>query len=918
MKTLIFRICSFAGITSCIILLGMWIMHDTHMTTKKKSLYDKPGEAANFYIERHAGLDATYIPTDHVLAEINKIQNGKYGSFDKAVVEPWDEMGPDNIGGRTRSLLIDPSSSSILYAASVGGGVWKSADGGSSWISTTDALGNIAFTSLAIAPGGTTATRTIYAGTGEGYFNGDAIRGAGLFKTTNSGASWSNIATGAGLNYYINKIAVNPLDASYIYVATNSGIFRSTNSGASFSSIGFSGSRVQDLELNSISPDTLYVAVYESGVHRCGTAKAVTPVFSSIRSKSSQKRTEIALAKSNPAVLYAVFTNSTHEPAYIERTDDGGTTWIAGSIPVNDDVYLTSYMNKQGWYDNMIGIDPVDHLKVFVGGVDTYKSTNGGSAWSKLSSWRSYTAPKIHADNHEMAFASSTTFYIVNDGGIYKTVDGGASWSAKNSGYNVTQFYYGAMSNDGVVMIGGAQDNGTLKSTGSSSWTEIYGGDGGASLISHTSSTNMFASYVYGDFRYSTNSGSSWTTISPPGSGSSTSYLFIAPAEMSPSNSSTVYIGGTTLYRTTNNGTSWTSVYAVPSGKVSAIALSVTTDTMLIGTNTGELYRSTNTGVSWTTVTPAGTKVYITDAEISFSNANVAFITRSGYAAGGHVFRTATLGSAAPSWTDLSGSLPALPVMSVAVNRTTSDQVLLGTEAGLFKSTNSGTSWSVATSGMAASVSVEDLDILYNGTVLAATHGRGMYRSTTPLPVELTLFAAARTDKQVSLKWTTVSEVNNHGFSIERKESKEWREIGFVYGNGTSAIEHRYSFIDKLAPSVEISYRLRQIDRDGSVEYSPVQTVQAITSTPITATMQPNPLPVGSTGVITTEISTPSQIRISIIDITGREVLSESRNVLHAGQQEFHIPSARMRTGVHFASISSSERSVITKFVVVR
>jgi len=901
-----------------VLAFGMsFLLHPVNPHDGERERSDHPLESIRFYVQRHAGSETGFIPTQHVLDEVAKARKGVYG-FRKTAAPSWSDIGPNNVGGRTRALLIDPASSSVLYAAAVGGGVWKSTNSGSSWTSTTDNLGNIAFTCLAIAPGGSLGSQTIYAGTGEGYYNIDAIRGAGLYRTTNSGTTWTQIATGSAMSYYINKIVVDPTNSNYIFVATNNGLFRSTNGGTSFSSIGSFSNLVQDLAIHPTSPDTLYVAVTSTGIFKSTNAKSATRILTSIISQSGQERIEIALSSLKPAVLYAVFANTGGEPAYIGRSGNGGTTWLTGTtIPTNNDGYLSSYMNTQGWYDNTLGINPSDELTIYVAGVDAYKSSDGGSTWSKMTSWRTYTAPYVHADNHDIVFESGSTFYLVNDGGIFKTTNSGSSWASINSGYNVTQFYYGGLSNNATNVIGGAQDNGTLLYTGSSSWTSIHGGDGGASLISHTNSSEMYASYVFGYFEHSTNSGSTWSDISLNSAGNSSSFLFIAPAEMSQSNSSTLFIGGDHLYRSTNKGANWFSIYNNP-GLISAIGLSLTADTIVVGTSSGGVYRTTNGGSNWATTTPSGIG-YVTSAAVSFTNPNVAYVTSSGYSSGGHVYRTTNLGVASPSWTDVSGSLPSLPGLSVVIDRGDANHVFVGTDAGVFETTNGGSSWAFASSGMASAASVEDLDLTYGGHLLAATHGRGMFFSNNALPIEMSTFAAVRSGKHVQLRWSTISEMNNYGFHIQRKLSgtNTWYEIGFVRGAGTSNIPHHYIFVDEQSLEQESLYRLRQIDRDGATTYSSESRVGALASS-ISLDIFPNPWRIGEACSVKVFVANPTDMRLLVFDSRGRIVQESLYPMTSSSTVELSLQTALYSPGMYLVLARTEDTTVSKKFILLK
>src|SRR5262245_35646744 len=149
----------------------------------------------------------------------------------------WSYLGPGNIGGRTRALVFHPdfASNQTLYAGGVAGGVWRSTDAGGSWMPIGDAMANLAVSALVLSPGDPS---TIYAGTGEGFHNFDAVRGNGIFKTTDGGGTWSQLASTNGPNFrYVHKLATSALHPANLYAATNAGLLRSTDAGASWSAV---------------------------------------------------------------------------------------------------------------------------------------------------------------------------------------------------------------------------------------------------------------------------------------------------------------------------------------------------------------------------------------------------------------------------------------------------------------------------------------------------------------------------------------------------------------------------------------------------------------------------------------------------------------------------------------------------------
>ncbi|MBK9672220.1 MAG: hypothetical protein IPO70_08195 [Bacteroidetes bacterium] len=371
----------------------------------------------------------------------------------------WQERGPNNCGGRTRTIMVDPNdpTKKTVWSAGVAGGLWKTSDINLSspiWVSQNDFFSSLAITSICYAPNN---TQVFYFGTGEGYFNADFQRGNGIWKSTDGGSTWNQLAsTNANANfYYVNRMVVH--SSGDIYVATNSGIFRSQNGGTTWTSVlstvsGSVTNNFSDVEVGA--DDQIWAstrtsgAVYKSSSGNSGTWVKLNTGTNGFPATGAT-RIDIALAPSNANVCYAFVAQS---GVNFYKTSDGGANWTLLTKPVDADAGIGNDITRtQFWYDMSIAVDPTNDAVVFVGGVDLFKSTNSGSTWQQISHWYGgFGFQDVHADQHIAIFepGNSNVIYFGNDGGIWQSKNATAlipTITSKHDNYNVTQFYHCAI-----------------------------------------------------------------------------------------------------------------------------------------------------------------------------------------------------------------------------------------------------------------------------------------------------------------------------------------------------------------------------------------------------------------------------------------------------------------------------------------
>jgi photosystem II stability/assembly factor-like uncharacterized protein len=693
----------------------------------------------------------------------------------------WTSTGPNNVGGRTRAIAIDPSNHNTIYAAGVSGGVWKSTDAGATWTPKSDYTQNLIVSCLAIDPNN---TNTIYAGTGEGFFNIDALRGSGILKSTDGGGTWTLLQTFNSLvlnvkYYYIYKVIVRPDNSNVLYAALLGGIWKSTNAGTSWNRITTVGSTsyfCTDLVIDPNNSNTLYAAFgfdldspAHDGVYKTTDGGSTWSKLTSGFPTAGYGRISLAIGKNNSQVIYACLSDSAKYNTYaIEKTTNGGANWFAVVTPYDNTAAVNdTHMGNQGWYNNVITVDPLGTDTVYTGGINLFKTVNGGTSWTRISD--GYSTPYVHVDQHAIVFDQTNTsiVYFGNDGGIFKTTNGGSSFSAQNSGYITTQFYSCAFHPLYDIRIGGTQDNGTLKTNSTSVGTQIFGGDGGYTAIDFTTPTTYYTEYVYLSIRKSTSSGTAgtWSRVLngiPTGStasdGTTDRCAFIAPYVMDPSNSQVLIAGTFKIYRTTNGALSWSTLTADITGDgdgsnqvgsqasvITAIAIAPSSSSIVyVGTSGGtaasRVLATSNLFGSYSNVTksPLPNRM-VSSIAIDPGDGTHVFVGYQGYntstaSTPGHVFASTNSGS---TWTNVSGDLPDIPVNKLLIDPDKVAHILAATDLGVFETSNGGTNW-VTTSGSGSMPNVPVFDLSmrqFDHTVLAATHGRGTYQSQQPLGV---------------------------------------------------------------------------------------------------------------------------------------------------------------------------------------
>src|SRR5829696_1737451 len=382
-------------------------------------------------------------PASRVWLSGSRVMSLRETSSAAGVLDAWTPLGPGNIGGRTRVVKFHPAVPTTLFAAGVSGGIWKSDDNGTNWRPTGDGLTNIAVNALLIDPA---RPDVMYTGTGEGYFReeirgtGLPLRGSGIYVTTDGAMSWRQLpATNTPDFHQVHDLEFGFNDSQRIYAATRSGEWRSTDRGATWAELLAVDVRGGCLDL-ALRPDRSEDVLFAS----CGSYEQATVYrFPRAADRSDAEvvlrerdmgRTSLAIAPSNPDVMYALAASNAPGPQGIYeqgllavyRSDGGGKTgtWqtrVNNSDPTFVNTMLltnlasaaarvcspqgaTALPAVMGWYNNVIAVDPRDPNRVWAAGVDWFRSDDGGRNWGLASWWTGNLPSFSHADQHAITF----------------------------------------------------------------------------------------------------------------------------------------------------------------------------------------------------------------------------------------------------------------------------------------------------------------------------------------------------------------------------------------------------------------------------------------------------------------------------------------------------------------------------------
>lgn len=695
----------------------------------------------------------------------------------------WENIGPApmrnslmgqqkiDVSGRVLAIVVDPRNSNVVYVGTAQGGVWKSSDGGGSWAPLTDNQPSLAIGALALDPNN---PDVVYAGTGEPTLGGGNYYGAGLLKSTDGGQSWTVLGADRFGGTGIAKIIVDPANTNIVYVANARtgtegpslpprGVFKSTDGGQSWKALISCGDSscigATDLALLATNPPTLLAGIDGYGIVRSTDDGVTWPLISNGLPDPNQvtiQRIVLDNSAGNPNVVYAsihVGVPERYDGAVLFRSNDGGQSWT--QVTIGPENY--NFCGQQCWYSHEVAAHPSNADQVLLGGMANYvegaetlervnrvivRVSNNGGVLTDLSPNTS-SATSLHPDMHVITFdpQNAQVIWAGNDGGVFKSIDGGVTWQARNEGLATLQFTGFAVNPQNEAIIqGGMQDNNKAYTTdggATRAWTAVDVGDGGQAMIDPFNPTIWYGTRFGISFQRN-DQGPALTGYWPiltTGIDRRDNALFYIPITFDPTTQGVFYLGTNRVYRTTNRGDSWSAISPDLSqgrGALSAIAVAPSDPkTIWAGASDGNIAVTTDSGSNWTVTTKAPLpNRYVSKLAVAPTNPQTVYAVFNGFNthtpdSPGHVFKTNDGGA---TWVDSSGNLPDVPTLSIVLDHNKPGVIYIGTDAGVFQSINDGGTWTPFNNGMP---NVAVMDLAFNGfgnLLFAATHGRSIFR----------------------------------------------------------------------------------------------------------------------------------------------------------------------------------------------
>ena len=724
-----------------------------------------------WYYEQQFHIDENgyQIPLE---VEIKRTIDGLKGMEKTETRSPWVELGPTSFSatsswnpgmGRARWVDVDPTNNLIMYAASAGGGIWKTIDGGITWFPTMDDKTADHFTPshVAINP---LNTSIVYA----------ALSGNKVVKSTDAGSTWNYVGNSGPTSS--RKLLIHPTNPDIVLATSSSGIHRTTDGGTNWTLVQ-SASGLEDLVISPGNSNIMFSSGSGSQTYWRSTDAGVT--WSNISNGiTNTGRSLLGISPANSQVVYIVQASGNVFGRLYKSTDGGlsFTTTVTGN-PGSGTNYFGYEPNGTGTsgqatYDMAIAVNPTNSEEVHIAGIICWKSTNGGSSFTATTVW-SYpnSTGYNHADVHSLKYFGNT-LYSTSDGGVCKSNNDAGDWITLWETFGTRQLYRISCAKTEPNTIGcGAQDNGQAYSVAGGAWNQWLGADGMDVAISTTNHNVAIGCIQYGGIYRTTNGGSSYSGLAKPSNGN-----WVTPIVWHPNDANTVYGGWTGIYRSTNQGSNWTKISGNTIGSaLNALAVAPSDVNYIYGSVGSTLYVTTNGGSSWNSYSAGGS---ITSISVSPTNPSKVYVTTSSTSSNVKVSS-----NAGATFTTISSGLPSIAARSITVDGNAEESIYVGMNSGVYYRDNNNPAWVVFGSGLPF-VAIQDIEIQQSsGKLRLATYGRGVWEtdinpSVPTCNAPSNLNATNITTSSADLSWSAVGTAVDYSLEYKETASATWISLG--------------------------------------------------------------------------------------------------------------------------------------------
>ena len=693
----------------------------------------KPFKRWEYMMQFRIKPNGERLPSDHLWKEYNRFLEEDAAA--KSPAGDWENLGPFNVPnakgyqglGRLNAIAFHPTDPNIIFAGAPAGGLWLTHDGGITWNSYCDNLPSLGVSAIAVDHSNPS---TIYMGTGD-RDAGDAA-GIGVLKSTDGGLTWDQSNNGMG-NKTVGRMIVHPNDHNKIFAATSGGIYVTTDAGQNWTQ-QISGN-FKEIVFKTDDPETMFASKGGSFYKTTDGGVNWVQITTGLASSS---RGVIAVTPANTEVVYFLTTTSDAFKALYRSTDAGESFSEMSNSPNIMSWGCDGGSGGQAWYDLDIAADPNDEFTIFAGGVNCFKSSDGGQTWQISSHWwGDCSVPAVHADLHILEYnPADGRLYAGNDGGIYWTGNGGTNWTLITDGMAISQVYrIGQSATVKDLVINGYQDNGTSTYDGTT-WDFTRGGDGFECIIDHTESAYSYASLYYGNVARYYNNNYQMDVCGEGIYGINESGAWITPFIMDEYDANVMFIGYKNIWRCNNvkassGQISWKKISDFGSSEnMSVVEQSPANINILYAADySGNIYRTDDAFSSlpeWYGISGAGSGS-IGDIEAHPFDENIVYLAR-----GSKVYKSTNKGT---SWEEITYDLPDVSYTSIAYYKNSQEGIYVSSDLGVFFKEGDMTSWIWFNQGLPVDASVREIEIYYHpdsiaGDVIrAGTYGRGLWSS---------------------------------------------------------------------------------------------------------------------------------------------------------------------------------------------